>query len=109
MFGWCEVRGGVGFVLEALQLPRVEHGGERQHLERDAAAERNLLGLVDDAHAAAADLAEDAEVAEDPHPTLSQREREFSTGSASGTTIPRQSRGLSGGRRRRRDGRLDES
>ena len=56
--------GGAGFVLEAGQLLLVEHRGERQDLQRDAAAERELLGLVDDAHAAAAELAEDAEVAE---------------------------------------------
>ena len=35
-----------------------------QHLEGDAPAQGLLLGLVDDAHAAAADLAEDAVVAE---------------------------------------------
>ena len=56
--------GGAGFVFEAGQLLLVEHGGERQHLQGDAAAEGDLLGFVDDAHAAAADLAEDAEVAE---------------------------------------------
>ena len=64
MFGWCKHRGRLGFVAEALQLPRVHRGGERQHLERDAAAERNLLRFVDDAHAAAADFADQAEVAE---------------------------------------------
>ena len=37
-----------------------------QHLERDAPAERLLLGLVDDAHAAAADLAHEPELAEPP-------------------------------------------
>ncbi len=62
--GVVERGGGAGFVLEARKLPLVEHGGEGQHLERDAAAERELLGFVDHAHAAAADLAEDAEVAE---------------------------------------------
>ena len=36
----------------------------RQKLEGDPAAERELLGLVDDAHAAPADLAEDAVVAQ---------------------------------------------
>ena len=31
--------GGLRFVLEALQLPGIERGGKRQHLERDAATE----------------------------------------------------------------------
>ena len=57
------MRGRAGFVLEAGELLLVEHRGERQHLQRHAAAERNLLGFVDDAHAAAAEFAEDAEVA----------------------------------------------
>src|SRR5207248_6225045 len=51
-------------VLEALELLRVQRRRERQHFEGDAPAERQLLGLVNDAHAAAADLAADAEVAE---------------------------------------------
>src|SRR5947207_1039401 len=62
--GGVQLCGGLGLGLEPLQLPRVQRGGERQHLERDAAVQRDLLGLVDDAHAAAAELAEDAEVAE---------------------------------------------
>ena len=37
-----------------------------QHLERHVAPQRHLLGLVDDAHAPLADLAEDAEIAELP-------------------------------------------
>jgi hypothetical protein len=52
-------------VLEALQPPRVEHPGERQHLERHPPPEGDLLGLVDDAHAAPAHLAHDAEVAQE--------------------------------------------
>ena len=42
----------------------VEQGVRRQDLERDVAAERLLLGLVDDPHPAPADLAEDPEVAQ---------------------------------------------
>jgi hypothetical protein len=58
-------RGGrPGLVVEALQLPRVQRSGEGQHLEGHAAAQRELFGLVDHAHAAAADLPDDAEVAE---------------------------------------------
>jgi hypothetical protein len=56
--------GGAGLVFEPLQVTRIEHRGERQDLEGDAAAQRELLGLVDHAHAAAADLADQAEVAE---------------------------------------------
>jgi hypothetical protein len=59
-----ELGGGEGFVAEALKLARVEDRSERKDLERDAAAQRDLLGFVDDAHTAAADLAQDAEVAE---------------------------------------------
>ena len=59
-----QLGGRLRLVLEALQLPGVERGGERQHLQGHAPAERELLGLVDDAHAAPADLADDAEVAE---------------------------------------------
>jgi hypothetical protein len=84
--GVLEGRGGASFVLEAGKLALVEHGGERENLEGDTAAERELLGFVDHAHAAAADLAEDTEVAErssfglrffttHPHPALSRRER----------------------------------
>ena len=51
--------GRLGLVLEAGDLPGVEHGGERQHLQRHAAAQRDLLRLVDHAHAAAADLADE--------------------------------------------------
>ncbi len=46
-------------VLEALQLPGVERRGERQDLQGDPPGQRDLLGLVDDPHAAAADLADD--------------------------------------------------
>ena len=59
-----ELGGRLGFVAEAGDLPLVEHRGEGQHLERDAAIERLLVGLVDDAHAAAADLADDLVVAD---------------------------------------------
>src|SRR5437764_689727 len=63
MFERC---GGAGFVLEALQLARVHGRGKRQHLESDATIEGDLLGFVNDAHAAAADFAQNAKVAEDP-------------------------------------------
>src|SRR5262249_22488038 len=48
----------------ALQLPFVEGSRERQHLQGHTPAQRQLLGLIDDAHAATADLAQNAEVAQ---------------------------------------------
>jgi hypothetical protein len=54
--------------LEPLQRPRIHRRGQGEHLQRDPAAQRELLGLVDDPHAPPADLPEDAEVAEDPPP-----------------------------------------
>ena len=54
------------FVAEAGDLPLIEHRGERQDLERHAPVERLLVRLVDDAHAAAADLAHDPVVADLP-------------------------------------------
>jgi hypothetical protein len=68
--GVVQPRRGPGLVVEALQLPRVERAGERQHLERYPPAQRQLLRLVDDAHAAAAHLADEAEI-----PQLLQRRR----------------------------------
>lgn len=62
--GVMQSGGGAGLVLEAFELAAVEHAGQRQHFEGDAATERKLLGFVDDSHAAATDLAHDAKVAE---------------------------------------------
>jgi hypothetical protein len=59
-----EQRRRLRLVPEALELAVVEDRGERQDLQRHAPAERDLLRLVDDPHAAAADLAEQPEVAE---------------------------------------------
>jgi hypothetical protein len=56
--------GGLGLDAEPLDLPGVHRGGHRQELQRHAAAQRDLLGLVDDPHAAAADLADQPEVAQ---------------------------------------------
>jgi hypothetical protein len=42
----------------------IEQRLPRQHFHGDVAAERFLIGLVNDAHAAAADFAENAEIAE---------------------------------------------
>ena len=58
------MRRGLGLGLEPPELLRVHRRRERQDLQGHPAAQRDLLGLVDDPHAAAADLAEDAEVAQ---------------------------------------------
>ena len=54
--GVVEGRGGAGLALEALEGRRVLRQLHRQELERDVAAELRVLGLVHDAHAAAAEL-----------------------------------------------------
>ena len=54
----------LGLVVEALQLFLIHCGREGQHFERYPPAERYLFRLVDDAHTAAADFADQAEVAE---------------------------------------------
>src|SRR5262249_52077671 len=61
---------GVGFLLEALKPKRVLERGLRQYLERDALTPRALFGLVNDAHAAAADHAQELEVAKPSRKTL---------------------------------------
>jgi hypothetical protein len=62
--GVVELAGRLCLIAEALQLPRIQRGGERQDLEGDPALERQLLRLEDDPHAAPADLADQAEIAE---------------------------------------------
>ena len=59
-----EQGGGLALDLEPLPLAGVEGRGAGQDLQRHATAQGELLGLVDDAHPAAADLADDPEVAE---------------------------------------------
>ena len=54
--------------LEPLQLPGVQRRGERQDLQRHPPAQRDLPRLVDDPHAAPADLADDPVVAQHAHP-----------------------------------------
>ncbi len=57
-------RGRAGLALEPADLLRVGERPRRQDLEGDATAERLLLGLVHDAHAAAPHLAQQAELAQ---------------------------------------------
>ena len=57
--GVLERGGRAGLALEPLERLRVARQLLGQELQRDAAAELQVLGLVDDAHAAAAELRED--------------------------------------------------
>jgi hypothetical protein len=62
--GVVQAGGGLGLAVEALDVLDVEDARHGQHLDGYAAAQRDLFRLVDDAHAAAADLADDAIIAE---------------------------------------------
>ena len=62
--GVVQPGGGLGLPMEAPQPLRLQQGVRRQHLQGDVAPQRFLLGFVHHAHAAAADLAQDAVVAE---------------------------------------------
>jgi hypothetical protein len=55
----------LGFVVEPLQMPRIEHRREGQDFEGDPPLERELFGFVYDAHSAAADLAKDVKISQD--------------------------------------------
>ncbi len=54
----------LGLVAEAGDLSLIEHGGEGQNFQRDAAIERLLVRFVHDAHAAPTDFADDLVVAD---------------------------------------------
>jgi hypothetical protein len=62
--GMVERAGGAGLILETIELLMVEHRSVRQYLESDSTPDGELLGFIDHAHAAATQLAENAEVAE---------------------------------------------
>ena len=62
--GVVEQGDGLGLVLEAAQLVVAGEQAGLDHLERDGPVEGDLPGLVDDAHAAAAQLPADLVVAE---------------------------------------------
>ena len=62
--GVVQPRGGLRLAAEALQLLGVQQRLLGQHLDGDVPVERLLERLVDNAHAAAADLADDAEIAQ---------------------------------------------
>ncbi len=59
-----QLGGGLGLVLEALQVLGVESGRERQHFQGDAPIQRQLDRLVNDPHATPADLAHDPVIAQ---------------------------------------------
>ena len=58
MLVWCSLAARPGLALEPPALLGVAEQLRRQDLQGDVPAQRDLLGLVDDPHAAAADLAE---------------------------------------------------
>jgi hypothetical protein len=60
--GMIQRRGGAGLAAEALQRRRIASQIVGQELESDEAAQARVLGLVDHAHATAADLFQDAVV-----------------------------------------------
>ena len=62
--GVVEQRDGLGLVLEAAELGVAGEQAGPDHLQGHRAVERDLAGLVDDAHAAAAQLAPDLVIAE---------------------------------------------
>ena len=66
--GVVQPRRGAGLSLKTQDLIGVGQRRVRQDLEGNPPAQRLLLGLVDDAHAAAADFAEDAVVAQTLQP-----------------------------------------
>ena len=60
--GMVEGGGGLGFALEAAEGLRILGDFVGQELERDEATEFDVLGLVDDSHAATAEFLDDAVV-----------------------------------------------
>ncbi len=60
--GVVEGGGGFGFAAEAFESLRVGGEGVGEKFQGDEAIEESVLGFVDDAHSAAAETFEDAEV-----------------------------------------------
>ena len=71
--GVVQLGRGLRLALEPPHLLGVQQRAGREHLQRHPPAERFLLGLVDHPHAAAADLAEDAVVAQPLQPDAHRR------------------------------------
>ena len=62
--GMIERGGGLGFALEARESLRICGNSFRQKFERDEAQQADVFGFVDHAHAATAELFEDAVMGE---------------------------------------------
>ncbi len=62
--GMVQLRGRLGLDLEPLAPLGVDRRREREDLQGDPAAQGDLLGLIDHAHAPPPDLADDGVVAE---------------------------------------------
>ena len=75
-----QLRRRLGLVIEAGHLLAVQDRGKGQHFQRHAAVQRYLPGFVDDAHAAAADLAQDRVIAQLPLPPSPVSGRAAATG-----------------------------
>ena len=68
-----QVGGRLGLVVEAGHLLAVQDRGKRQHFQCHAAVQRYLPGLIDHAHAAAADLPHNRVIAQLPLGPLASR------------------------------------
>ena len=64
MFGWSSRTRGPGLGLETRLVRRRREVAAQDHLQRDNAIQRSLPGLVDDPHAAPADLFQQIVIAE---------------------------------------------
>jgi hypothetical protein len=60
MLVWWSLAAARASALETAYLLGIGQRHGREHLQRDATAQRLLLGFVDDSHAAPSDLAKDA-------------------------------------------------
>ena len=61
--GMLKLRGGLGLDLKSMTLSMVDRQRERQDFQREAAPERLLYRLINDAHTTSADFANDSKVA----------------------------------------------
>ncbi len=104
---------GLGLVAEPADLVVGGQRGGPDHLQGDGAVQADLSGLVDDAHAAAAELGLDLVVAEIAHPCAGRQARRWlrrgrrseRVRSSSGRSDPRRRADRARGRRRPGSGR----
>ena len=64
MWGWCSCAAAWASIWNRWRCFGIDRRREGEDLQGDPATERDLLGLVDDAHAAPPDLADDPVIAE---------------------------------------------